>query len=49
MYGVGIYRQYVWVDPSSETVIAKFSSLDVPVDALHSRKHMAFFRAICRL
>lgn len=49
LYGVGIYGQYVWVDPTSETVIAKFSSLEVPVDALHSRKHMALFRAICRL
>ncbi len=49
IYGVGIYGQYIWVDPTSETVIAKFSSLEVPVDALHSRKHMALFRAIGRL
>ncbi len=45
--GVGIYGQYVWVDPTSQTVIAKFSSLPVPVDPVHSRKHMALFRAIC--
>ncbi len=47
IFGVGIYGQYVWVDPTSETVIAKFSSLPIPVDAVHSRKHMALFRAIC--
>ena len=47
IFGVGIYGQYVWVDPTSETVIAKFSSLPVPVDPVHSRKHMALFRAIC--
>lgn len=47
IYGVGIYGQYLWVDPTSRTVIAKFSSLAIPVDPLHSRKHMALFRAIC--
>ena len=47
IFGVGIYGQYVWVDPTSQTVIAKFSSLPVPVDPVHSRKHMALFRAIC--
>ena len=47
IFGVGIYGQYVWVDPTSKTVIAKFSSLPIPVDGLHSRKHMALFRAIC--
>ena len=47
IFGVGIYGQYVWVDPTSETVIAKFSSLPIPVDGVHSRKHMALFKAIC--
>ena len=47
IFGVGIYGQYVWVDPTGKTVIAKFSSLPIPVDGLHSRKHMALFRAIC--
>lgn len=47
IFGVGIYGQYIWVDPTSECVIAKFSSLPIPVDAVHSRKHMALFRAIC--
>lgn len=49
IFGVGIYGQYLWVDPSSETVIAKFSSLPIPIDPVHSRKHMALFRAICRV
>ncbi len=47
IFGVGIYGQYVWVDPTTQCVIAKFSSLPIPVDSLHSRKHMALFRAIC--
>lgn len=49
IYAVGIYGQYLWVDPTSKTVIAKFSSLPVAVDPMHSRKHMALFRAIGRL
>ncbi|CAB5120639.1 MAG: ATP-binding cassette domain-containing protein [Actinobacteria bacterium] len=47
IYGVGIYGQYIWIDPTNECVIAKFSSLPIPVDPTHSRKHMALFRAIC--
>ena len=47
IFGVGIYGQYVWVDPTTQCVIVKFSSLPIPVDSLHSRKHMALFRAIC--
>jgi ABC-type dipeptide/oligopeptide/nickel transport system ATPase subunit/CubicO group peptidase (beta-lactamase class C family) len=47
IYGVGIYGQYIWIDPTSQCVIAKFSSLPIPVDPTHSRKHMALFRAIC--
>ena len=47
IYGVGIYGQYVWIDPTAKIVVAKFSSLPIPVDSLHSRKHMALFRAIC--
>lgn len=34
-------------DQRIDAVIAKFSSLPIPVDAVHSRKHMALFRAIC--
>ena len=47
IYGVGIYGQYIWIDPTTQCVIAKFSSLPVPVDPTHSRKHMVLFRAIC--
>lgn len=47
IYGVGIYGQYIWIDPKTQCVIAKFSSLPIPVDPTHSRKHMALFRAIC--
>lgn len=47
IYGVGIYGQYIWIDPTTQGVIAKFSSLPTPVDPTHSRKHMALFRAIC--
>lgn len=47
IYGVGIYGQYIWLDPTTQCVIAKFSSLPIPVDPAHSRKHMALFRAIC--
>ena len=49
IYGVGIYGQYLWVDPTTKTVIAKFSSLPIAVDPVHSRKHMALFRALGRL
>lgn len=46
IYAVGIYGQYIWIDPSTKTVIAKFSSLPIPVDPRHSQLHMALFRAI---
>ena len=46
IYGVGIYGQYLWLDPISQTVIVKFSSLPVATDANHSVKHMQLFRHI---
>jgi hypothetical protein len=49
IYGVGIYGQYLWVDPFSETVIVKFSTLPVATNAEHSRKHIALFKAIGHL
>jgi CubicO group peptidase (beta-lactamase class C family) len=49
IYGVGIYGQYLWLDPSTETVIAKLSSIPIPVDPIHSRMHVALFRALCHL
>jgi len=49
IYAVGIYGQYIWVDPTSRTVIAKFSSIPIPVDPIHSRMHVSLFRAISAL
>ncbi|MCX6431017.1 MAG: ATP-binding cassette domain-containing protein [Actinobacteria bacterium] len=49
IYGVGIYGQYLWLDPSTDTVIAKLSSIPIPVDPTHSRMHVALFRALARI
>lgn len=49
IYAVGIYGQYVWIDPSTKTVIVKFSSIPIPVDPTHSRMHVSLFRAISAL
>jgi len=46
IFAVGIYGQYIWIDPSTKTVIVKFSSIPIPVDPIHSRIHMSLFRAI---
>lgn len=46
IYGVGIYGQYLWVDPENETVIMKFSTLPIATSSAHSRKHMALFKKI---
>ena len=49
IYAVGIYGQYIWIDPSTKTVIVKFSSIPIPVDPTHSRMHVSLFRAISAL
>lgn len=49
IYAVGIYGQYIWIDPSTRTVIVKLSSIPIPVDPNHSRMHMSLFRAISAL
>lgn len=49
IYAVGIYGQYIWIDPSTKTVIVKFSSIPIPVDPTHSRIHVSLFRAISAL
>jgi ABC-type oligopeptide transport system ATPase subunit/CubicO group peptidase (beta-lactamase class C family) len=49
IYAVGIYGQYIWIDPSTKTVIVKFSSIPIPVDPTHSRMHISLFRAISAL
>ena len=42
-YGVGIYGQYVWMDPASDVVIAKLSSLPVADADADWADHIAFF------
>lgn len=42
-YGVGIYGQYVWMDPASDVVIAKHSSLPDADSDEDWRSHIAFF------
>lgn len=43
VYGVGIHGQYLWLDPVSDTVIVRFSSLPRPV-SLDDTRHNA---ALC--
>jgi CubicO group peptidase (beta-lactamase class C family) len=42
-YGVGIYGQYLWMDPVSDVVVAKHSSLPVADSDDEWRSHVAFF------
>jgi CubicO group peptidase (beta-lactamase class C family) len=42
-YGVGIYGQYVWMDPVSDVVIAKLSSLPVADSDADWADHIDFF------
>ena len=48
IYCVGIYGQYIWIDPTTKTIIVKFSTLPVATNSEHSRLHMALFREISR-
>lgn len=43
VYAAGIHGQFVWIDPASDTVIAKFSSCPQPVSLELSRAHAAGF------
>ncbi len=43
VYGVGIHGQYLWLDPLSDTVIVKFSTLPEPVGAEALRAHVELF------
>ncbi|MET3953253.1 CubicO group peptidase (beta-lactamase class C family) [Rhodococcus sp. OAS809] len=45
-YAVGIYGQYLWLDPKNNVVIAKFSSCDSPVD--HRPDHEPALGAIAQ-
>ncbi|PWV97489.1 hypothetical protein DFR52_10612 [Hoeflea marina] len=43
----GIHGQYLYVDPESRTVIAKFASQDEPQDSLLDRQNLALFASLC--
>lgn len=45
-YGVGIYGQYLWLNPAADVVIAKFSTLPKATDPDASRTHINGFRAL---
>ena len=49
IYAVGIYGQYIWIDPSTQTVIVKFSTLPVALSTKYSEEHIALFRKISEL
>ncbi len=42
-YGIGIYGQYVWMDPASDVVVAKVSSLPQADDNTDWAEHVGFF------
>ncbi|MEI6845084.1 MAG: serine hydrolase [Actinomycetes bacterium] len=46
IYGVGIYGQHLWIDPVTQTVIVKFSSLPVATTPEHSLAHANLFREL---
>ncbi|MFB6612170.1 serine hydrolase domain-containing protein [Agromyces sp. NPDC056379] len=46
-YAVGIHGQFIWVDPATQTVVAKFSSWPEPVTERWNRLHAELFRDIC--
>ena len=43
----GIHGQYLYVDPESRTVIAKFASQNDPQDSKLDRENLALFASIC--
>ncbi len=45
-YGVGIFGQYLWLDPVADVVVAKFSSQPMATDAAQSAAQLAGFRAL---
>lgn len=46
-YAAGIHGQFIWVDPATQTIIAKFSSWPEPVTEERNRTHARLFRDIC--
>lgn len=45
---IGIHGQWLYVDPSTSTVIVKLSSQPNPLDDELKQDNFAFFRALCR-
>ena len=45
-YGVGIYGQYVWMNPAADVVIAKMSSLPDADDETDWADHVSFFERL---
>lgn len=43
VYGVGIHGQYLWLDPKTDTVIVKFSTLAAPVAVSATRDAAELF------
>jgi len=43
VYAVGIHGQYVWLDPLTDTVIVKFSTLPDPVRTVDLQAHVELF------
>jgi CubicO group peptidase (beta-lactamase class C family) len=48
VYATGIHGQYLWLDPTSDVVIVKFSSLPHAVTEETSRKHSEAFQRLTR-
>jgi CubicO group peptidase (beta-lactamase class C family) len=46
IYAAGIYGQFIWVDPTADVVIVKFSSWPEAIREEWSRSHSALFREI---
>ena len=46
VYAAGIHGQYLWLDPTSDVLIVKFSSLPIAVTEESSRKHGEVFRRL---
>ena len=47
-YATGIHGQFLWLDPTSDVTIVKFSSLPLAVTEKTSRRHAEVFSALTR-
>ena len=45
-FGVGIYGQFVWIDPTAGIVIVKLSSLPKALDTVVTRDHHRAFASV---